>query len=146
MISWGFVGRDGGFFFFPLDDITKHTPHKENYMENLLARTFTTQDGHGGRAAEHRREMEEIAQKVFRSERESLMQEIDERILAAQYQAYEQALKDVLGVLEYDIHSITRIGIDGCRDIFEDEKAQRFISDKIMQTITKKLKSMHAKM
>ena len=90
--------------------------------------------------------MEEIAQKVFRSERENFMQEIDERILAAQYQAYEQALKDVLGVLEYDIHSITRIGIDGCRDIFEDEKAQRFISDKIMQTITKKLKSMHAKM
>ena len=76
----------------------------------------------------------------------SLMDEIDERIRSAQYEAYEQALKDVLRVLEYDIHSITKISIDGCRDIFEDEKAQRFISDKIMQTITKKLKSMHAKM
>ena len=115
-------------------------------MDNLLARTFSTKDGHGGRAAEHRREMEEIAQKVFDSERENLMEDIKEMIYSAQYQAYEQALKDVLGVLEYDIHSITRIGIDGCRDIFEDEKAQRFISDKIMQTITKKLKSMHAKM
>ena len=76
----------------------------------------------------------------------SLMDEIDERIRSAQYEAYEQALKDVMRILEYDIHSITRIGIDGCRDIFEGEKAQRFISDKIMQTITKKLKSMHAKM
>jgi hypothetical protein len=85
--------------------------------------------------------MEEIAQKVFMSERESLMQEIDERILAAQYQAYEQALKDVLGVLEYDIHSVTKIGIDGCRDIFEGKKAQKFISDQIMKRITKELKS-----
>ena len=76
----------------------------------------------------------------------SLMDEIDERIRSAQYEAYEQALKDVMRILEYDIHSITRIGIDGCRDIFEGEKAQRFISDKIMQTITKKLKSMHTKM
>ena len=75
----------------------------------------------------------------------SLMDEIDERIRSAQYQAYEQALKDVLGVLEYDIHSIKRIGIDGCRDIFEDEKAQRFISDQIMKRITKELKGKHFK-
>ena len=44
-------------------------------------------------------------------------------------------------VLEYDIHSVTKIGIDGCRDIFEGEKAQRFISDQIMKRITKELKS-----
>jgi hypothetical protein len=109
-------------------------------MENLLARSFGLQDGHGGRAAEHRREMEEIAQKVFESERVKFMDEIDERIRAAQYEAYEQALQDVMRVLEYDIHSVTKIGIDGCRDIFEGEKAQRFISDQIMKRITKELK------
>ena len=114
-------------------------------MDNLIARSVGTQDGHGGRAAEHRREMEEIAQKVFRSERENFMQEIDERILAAQYQAYEQALKDVLGVLEYDIQSVTRIGIDGCREICEGKKAQKYISDQIMQTIMKKLKNKSLK-
>ena len=70
-----------------------------------------------------------------------MMEEIKEMILEAQYQAYEQALNDVLRVLEYDIHSVTRIGFDGCREIFEDEKAQRFISDQIMKRITKELKS-----
>ena len=44
-------------------------------------------------------------------------------------------------VLEYDIHSVTKIGIDGCSDIFEGEKAQRFISDQIMKRIAKELKS-----
>ena len=74
-----------------------------------------------------------------------MMEEIEERMRMAQYQAYEQALKDVLGVLEYDIHSITKIGIDGCREVFEGEKAQRFISDKVMQLITKELKHKHFK-
>lgn len=110
-------------------------------MDNLIARSVGTQDGHGGRAAEHRREIEEIAQKVFESERVKFMDEIDERIRVAQYQAYEQALQDVMRVLEYDIHSVTKIGIDGCRDIFESEKAQRFISDQIFKRITKSLKS-----
>jgi hypothetical protein len=41
--------------------------------------------------------------------------------------------------LEYDIESVTRIGIDGCRDIFEDKKAQKFISDHIMKEIQKQL-------
>ena len=110
-------------------------------MENLLARSFGIQDGHGGRAEQHRREMEESARKVFENERAKLMEEIDEKIRAAQYQAYEQALQDVMRVLEYDIHSVTKIGIDGCRDIFESEKAQRFISDQIFKRITKSLKS-----
>lgn len=44
-------------------------------------------------------------------------------------------------VLEYDIHSVTKIGIEGCHDIFEGEKAQSYISDQIMKRITKELKS-----
>ena len=60
-------------------------------MENLLAGNIGTNDGHGGRAAEHRAEMQEIARKVFESERAKLMDEITERMRAAQYQAYEQA-------------------------------------------------------
>jgi hypothetical protein len=60
--------------------------------------------------------------------------------------AYEQALRDVLGVLEYDVHSVTKIGIDGCKELFESEKAQKFISDQIMRHITKELNSKHFKM
>ena len=114
-------------------------------MDNLLAGKCGTQDGHGGRAKEHRSEMEQIAREVFKAEREVMMEEVKEMILQAQYQAYEQALNDVLRVLEYDIHSVTRIGIDGCREIFEDEKAQRFISDQIMKRITNELKGKYFK-
>ena len=110
-------------------------------MENLLSGNIGTNDGHGGRAEEHRAEMIQIAREVFESERAKMIDEIQEMILLAQYQAYEQALKDVMHVLEYDIHSVTRIGIDGCREIFEGEKAQRFISDQIIKRIKKELKS-----
>lgn len=89
--------------------------------------------------------MKEIAKEIFKEERARMMEEIKDMILGAQYQAYEQALNDVLRVLEYDIHSVTRIGFDGCREIFEDEKAQRFISDQIMKRITKELKGKHFK-
>ena len=41
----------------------------------------------------------------------------------------------------YDIQSVTRFGFDGCREIFEGRKAQRFISYQIMKRITKELKS-----
>ena len=109
-------------------------------MENLLAGKVGTQDGHGGKAAEHRAEMEEIAREIFKEERAQFFQEFEEKLLFAQYRAYAQALEDVLGVLEYDIHSVTKIGIDGCREIFEGEKAQKFISDQIMKQIEKRLK------
>ena len=106
-------------------------------MDNLLAGKVGTNDGHGGRAEEHRAEMREVARATFNEERAAMMEEIKGMILQAQYEAYEQALRDVLRVLEFDIHSVTKIGIDGCREIFEGEKAQKFISDQIMKTIIK---------
>ena len=109
-------------------------------MDNLLAGKIGTMDGHGGKAAEHRAEMEEVAREVFKEEREWLIEAFEEKIYSAQYQAYQQALHDVMRVLEFDIHSVTKIGIEGCREIFEGEKAQRFISDQIMKRITKELK------
>ena len=68
-----------------------------------------------------------------------MLEEFEERIRAAQYDAYQQALSDVMRVLEYDIESVTRIGIEGCRDIFESKKAQKFISNYVMKTIKKEL-------
>ena len=112
-------------------------------MENLLAQSINTQDGHGGRAEQHRSEMEDIAREVYAEEHARLMEEIDEKIRVAQYQAYNQALEDVMRVLEYDIKSVTRIGIEGCRDIFEDQKAQKFISDHVIKAIKKELQNKH---
>ena len=117
----------------------------DSTSQNLCAKAFHTQDGHGGRAELHRSEMEEIARRIIAEERERLMEEIEEKILQAQYRAYEQALQDVMRVLEYDIESVTRIGIEGCRDIFEDQKAQKFISDHVIKAIQKELKGKHFK-
>ena len=78
---------------------------------------------------------------MFKEERAQLLEEFEERLLTAQYQAYEQALHDVLRALEYDIQSVTRIGIEGCKDIFEGKKAQKFISEQIMKVIEKELKN-----
>ena len=105
--------------------------------QNLLAfdnRSYT-QDGHGGRAEEHREEMEAVARAVCA---EALAQ-FESRMYEIAYQAYRQAIEDVLRALEYDIESVTRIGIEGCRDIFEDKKAQKFISDYVMKEIRKQL-------
>ncbi len=49
-------------------------------MNNLLSFDKNTKDGHGGRAEDHRREMEEVALKVFNSEKERLLEEIQEMI------------------------------------------------------------------
>ena len=94
-----------------------------------------TKDGHGGRAEEHREEMEVVARAVCA---EALAQ-FESRMYEIAYQAYRQAIEDFLHALEYDIESVTRIGIEGCRDIFEDKKAQKFISDHIMREIQKQL-------
>ena len=80
--------------------------------------------------------MEEIARKIFAEERTALMEEIQEQF----YLAYQQAIEDFLHALQYDIESVVQIGIDGCRDIFEDKKAQKYISDHILQEIMKRLK------
>ena len=112
--------------------------------KNLLSfNNRTTQDGHGGRAKEHRTEIEEGARKVYAEERAKEEERIERTMYEIAYAAYEQAVKDFLGALEYDVESITKIGFDGCRDIFEDKKAQKFISDHIMKEITKRLNNKY---
>ena len=103
-------------------------------------------DRHGGHSAEHRAEMVEIAREIYAVERAKDMEKIERMIQEKMYFAYEQAMQDVLRALEYDIESVTRIGIDGCRDIFESKKAQKYISDQVMKTIKKELKGKHLKM
>ena len=83
--------------------------------------------------------MEAVARKVYAEEREKDMEQIEHAMYEIAHAAYKQAIEDVLHALQYDIESVTRIGIDGCRDIFEDKKAQKYISDHIMKEIKKRL-------
>ncbi len=100
----------------------------------------STWDGHGGRAEEHRAEMEEITRAVYAEEREKDAERIEERMQEIAADAYRQAVKDFLHALEFDINSIVRLAIEGCRDIFEGKKAQKHISDHIMKTVEKNLR------
>jgi hypothetical protein len=64
---------------------------------------------------------------------------MEQMMWAIAYAAYKQAIEDVLRALEYDVESITRIGIEGCREVFEGKKAQKFISDYVMKELRKQL-------
>ena len=108
-------------------------------MKNLMSFSKGMYDGHGGRSEEHRKEMEDIARRVYAEEHQKDMEEIKAMIEELLPIAYKQAIEDFLGALEYDVESVTKIGFDGCRDIFEDRKAQKFISDHIMKEIIKSL-------
>ena len=92
-------------------------------------------DGHGGRAEEHREEMESIARRIYEEEREKLI----ELMYETAYKAYKQAIEDFLHALEYDIESVVSIGFGGCREIFEDKKTQKFVSDYILKEVQKHL-------
>ena len=113
--------------------------NKGEKPKNLVSAARNTQDGHGGRAEQHREEMRIIAHEVYSEEKEKTIEEIKEMMHETMYDAYSQAIKDFLGALEYDVESVTRIGLDGCRDIFEDKKTQKFISDHIMKEVEKRL-------
>lgn len=108
-------------------------------MENLMSFSKGTFDGHGGKASEHHAEMEEIARKVFAEENQKLLEEIKVMIQEEAELAYKRAINDFLGVMHYDVESITQIGFDGCYDIFKDKKAQKYISDLIVREIEKRL-------
>lgn len=94
-------------------------------------------------AFNHRLMMERIANEICEQAIVEVLKQVtpklEDMIQSKMEDAYKQALTDVMGVLDYDVESVTRIGFDGCRDIFEDKKAQKYISDHIMKEITKKL-------
>ena len=71
------------------------------------------------------------------------MESIQAMIREQCLEAYKQAISDFLGALEYDIESIVEIGFDGCRDIFVDKKTQKYISDRIMKEMEKRLRGMN---
>jgi putative NIF3 family GTP cyclohydrolase 1 type 2 len=67
--------------------------------KNLVGKHLSTLDGHGGRAEEHRAEMEQIARMVFAAERQQLLEEIQHQY----YIAYQQAIDDFLDALSAGI-------------------------------------------
>ena len=115
------------------------TPHYSSTYD------ISNDHSHGSytNALNHRLMMEkianEISQQAIKDVLNQVIPQLENMIQDKMESAYKQALKDVIAVLEYDIESVVQIGFDGCQDIFEDKKAQKYISDRIMKEIEKKL-------
>ena len=98
--------------------------------ERIRCFNRSTQDGHGGRAEEHRKEMRQIAESA-----------IKELVPDMAMQIYADTVQDMLNALEYDIETIVSISFDDAQDIFTSNKARKYVSDMIMREIINHLKS-----
>lgn len=103
------VGKDGGFNY------TRHT-----------------QDGHGGRAAEHRAEMEQIAERKAEEQLAAIMPQIQAATL-------QQARDELLRALAFDVETVVEVAFANGEKIFRDKRTQRVIADNIMREIRKRL-------
>jgi uncharacterized membrane protein YheB (UPF0754 family) len=91
-------------------------------------------------AYQHKRMMEEIANEVTQKVIKDVLSQLEPILEEKMKQAYSQAINDFLGAIDYDIESVTRIGFANCKDIFEDKKTQKYISDQIKKTIERNLR------
>ena len=82
----------------------------------------SSQDGHGGHAVEHHKEMEEIARAVVREEVPKIAAEI-----------YNESLTRVVGAMEYDIYTCVSIAVDSVGEIFNSTKVKHLISNRLIQ-------------
>ena len=91
----------------------------------------STQDGHGGRAKEHREEMRQIAQETV----EMLAPAIAKKI-------YVETLQGMLDALRYDIETIVSISFDDAHDILTSKKVRKYVSDRITREVLKRIENM----
>lgn len=90
------------------------------------------QDGHGGRAEQHRAEMEQIAEQI--AERK-----IAEMIPEIQRAAYISAYNDVVNALSFDVTTAVSVAFENGAQIFYDSRTQKVIADAVMREVRKGL-------
>ena len=90
------------------------------------------QDGHGGRAEQHRAEMEQIAEQI--AERK-----IAEMIPEIQRVAYISAYNDVVNALSFDVTTAVSVAFENGAQIFYDSRTQKVIADAVMSKVRKGL-------
>ena len=103
---------------------------QSNYDGNLCGRG--TQDGHGGRATEHRAEMEQIAERIAEQKIAAVVPQI-------QATALQQARDELLRAIAFDVETVVQVALHNGETIFRDKKTQRVIADSIMREIRKRL-------
>lgn len=90
-----------------------------------------TQDGHGGRAEEHRAEMRQIAEEIAEQKLAAIIPQI-------QTAALQQARDDLLRAITFDVETVVQVALHNGETIFRDSKTQKVIADSIMREIRKR--------
>ena len=111
---------------YPSSYVGKQT----SYNGNLCGRG--TQDGHGGRAEEHRAEMEQIAERKADEKLAAIIPQI-------QAAALRQAREDQLRAISFDVETVVSIAFANGETIWRDSKTQKVVADSIMREIRKRL-------
>lgn len=107
---------------------------KTAYVRN--GSRFDTQDGHGGRAEQHHREMREEAVKAIRELVPKMIDELVPPIAAA---IYNEAITRLVGAITYDIETCVEVAFSTGEEIFSDKRVKQMISDRIMKEIKAQL-------
>ena len=109
---------------------TSYVPMQSDYDGNLCGRG--TQDGHGGRAEQHRAEMEQIAERIAEQKIAAIVPQI-------QAEALQQARDDLLRAFSFDVETIVSIAFHNGETIWRDSRTQRAVAESIMREIRKRL-------
>ena len=91
-----------------------------------------TQDGHGGRAEQHRAEMRQIAEEIAEQKLAAIVPQV-------QAAALQQARDDLLRAITFDVETVVRVAFQNGETIFRDSKTQKVLADSIMREIRKRL-------
>ena len=103
------------------------------YNENGSLCYRRNQDGHGGNADEHRKEMAQIAEQIVQQKMNTIIPEI-------QRAAYSTAYNDFVNALSFDVGTAVNIGFANGEAIFHDKKTQKIVADAVMNEVRKHLK------
>lgn len=87
---------------------------------------------HGNHGAEHKREMEEVANDIFNQKFEQAISQIEQSI-------YSRALSDLLSALQIDMTSVVSVTMNNAREIFYGERCQTAIMKAIVDEVRKHL-------
>ena len=91
-----------------------------------------TQDGHGGHGAEHRAEMEQIAERIADQKLAAIVPQI-------QAAALQQARDDLLRAITFDVETVVEIAFHNGEKIWRDSRTQKAVAESIMREIRKRL-------
>ena len=91
-----------------------------------------TQDGHGGRAEEHRAEMRQIAEEIADQKLSAIVPQI-------QATALQQARDDLLCAIAFDVETVVEIAFHNGEKIWRDSRTQKAVAESIMREIRKRL-------